>query len=201
MYYSKEEVNKALLLWYPKFVQAINEAIEAWQTDCSNAQSHFSSTSVAATINDYVHEKLSILMHQEVGGECFVDNRAFTIIVDGKFALRPKKVDKNLRSANIKTSRVNAIKEQDYSLPGLESEVFFLTLGYKLSEFQELQGVYIVMEDLQKAVWSIKIDATNENHEQLGFDLWQQEVEAASTVYPRKKRVRVKTSAANTKEA
>lgn len=199
MYYSKEEVDNHLLPWYPKFVHAINEAIAEWQRDCLNARPHFSSTSVAATINDYVHERLSFLMQQEDRGDCFVDNRAFTVIVDGKFALRPKKVDKNLRSANIKTGRVNAIKEQEYSLPGLESEVFFLTLGYRLSEFQELQGVFIVMEDSQKAVWSIKIDAANENHEQIGLGLWQKE--SSSTASPKKKRVRVKTSAANTKEA
>ena len=199
MYYSKEEVNKGLQYWYPKFVRAINEAIEAWRRDCLNARSHFSSTSVAATINDYVHERLLILMQQEVDGSWIVDNRAFTIIVGGKFALRPKKVNRNLRSANINTARVNAIKEQDYSLPGLESEVFFLTLGYKLSEFQELQGVYVIMEDSQKAVWSIKIDAVNESQEQLGLNLWQQET--VSTVSPKKKRVRIKVSAANAKDA
>ena len=131
MYYSKEEVNEQLQPWYPKLVHAIEEAIDAWQKDGVYMRPHFSPVSTAATINDYVHEKLKSLMLQEVGGECFVDNRAFfTVILDGKFALRPKKVDKNLKSANIKTSRVNAIKEQEYSLPGLESEVFFLTLGY-----------------------------------------------------------------------
>ena len=198
MYYSKEEVQTKLQPWYPKFNQVIYDALNAWQRDCINARPHLSSTSVAATINDYVHEKLTILMQKETGCYCFVDNRAFTVIIDGKFALRPKKVDKNLRSANIKTSRVNAIKEQDYSLPGLESEVFFLTLGYRLSEFQELQGVFIIMEDSQKAVWSIKIDADTENHEQAGLDLWKQE---ATSTLSQKKRVRVKTSVAKEKDA
>ena len=113
--------------------------------------------------------------------------------------MRPKKVDKNLKSANIKTSRVNAIKEQEYSLPGLESEVFFLTLGYRLSDFQELQGVFVIMEDAQKAVWSIKIDASVDKQEQISLNLWQQEtaVETSS----KKKRVRIKTSASKAKEA
>lgn len=198
MYCSKEEVHQSLQPWFHKFNHVIYEAFDAWKRDCLNARPHFSSTSVAATINDYVHEKLTILMRQEVGGDCFVDNRAFTVVIDGKFALRPKKVDKNLRSANIKTGRVNAIQEQDYSLPGLESEVFFLTLGYRLSEFQELQGIYIIMEDSQKAVWSIKIDESTGNHEQVGLDLWKQE---ATSTLPQKKRVRVRKSAAKEKEA
>lgn len=199
MYYSKEEVNENLQTWYPKLVHAIEEAIDAWQKDGLYMRPHFSPVSTAATINDYVHEKLKSLMLQEVGGECFVDNRAFTVILDGKFALRPKKVDKNLKSANIKTSRVNAIKEQEYSLPGLESEVFFLTLGYRLSDFQELQGVFVIMEDAQKAVWSIKIDASIDKQEQISLNLWQQEtaVETSS----KKKRVRIKTSASKAKEA
>lgn len=199
---TKEEIDRTFKDAYPKIIDAVKQGIAEWRRDSVRSLPHLNSATIAAMINCYVQKNLSEFSARSEGFYTMIEQRGFSLIYKDQFALRPKKVKRNLRSCNITTHRINAIRKQEYFLPGIGCGPFFLTLGYRLTPFYELDGVFLVMEDEYSAVWNIRIDNSVVPKQQGAFPLWQTEPEL-STADQKRARVRAKSvqTSQNAKEA
>ncbi len=135
----------------------IKTALSEYKEKCERIIPDLGLTSRANIISDLVQKKLTAFTELFPKFKTHEQHGSFFIYSD-TFALRPKKIDSNHRSGNVKTKRVVAMKEQSCSIPGLENNMVFLTLGYYLEEYtQNLISVFIIAEGPRTNSWEIPI--------------------------------------------
>ncbi len=187
MHISKESVEDELRVFYPDITRAILHSTQECKQQCRHLIPRWGTKTLANVFSDHVRNGLAEFAEASEYFDTFKASGGF-LLYSGNLALRPKKLNRNLRSQNIQTKKVIGMKEQSYVLPGLEDERFYLTLGYLLDEnTYDLKGVYVINEGISSNLWELKIDSFL-GVEQKAFDIpvEQQEVQEV------RKRVRVK---------
>lgn len=154
----KEIIDSVLKPHYPVIIKSISDGIDKFRRDAQACIPKCQRSALSSLINNYVRNELLNLADLSIGFAALTTPQQGFFLTYSDYAFRPKKVSSSLRSSNIKTERVESILTQDYSLPGLENNMGFLTLGYQISDFYGLCGVFIIMEAPEGNEWHIRID-------------------------------------------
>lgn len=128
-------------------------------------------TTRAGIVHDHQIHRASIYA-QKASGVTLCDlTRLKMLIIDGKFAIRFKKLDNDLRSANLKTKQIREFRSQE-QLCGLP-QTHNLEAGYLLSELEtEIQNVFLVCPNKGGLYWAAKLEE-HSKVEQTIFDLFE----------------------------
>jgi len=128
-------------------------------------------TTRAGIVHDHQIHRASVYAQEASGVPLYDLTRLKMLVIDGRFAIRFKKLDNDLRSANLQTKQVREFRSQE-QLCGLP-QTHNLEAGYLLSELEtEIQDVFLVCPNKSGLYWAAKLEE-NYQVKQTVFDLFE----------------------------
>jgi hypothetical protein len=182
---SKEEAAEIVEPIAEQLRQAQENAINDWKISYEAMRHILSPRAQSIIIYDHIVHHAKILLASMPGVKAFISRGIFTVAVSGAADIRFKKLDRKLRSSNVRTNQ-----QQRYSLQ-LSLEGFAdlprLTAGYVLDDLRlALQGIYITLQVGRAVRYSIPL------HDATGQQVLPFPKVRSSPPLPNQRRVRVK---------
>lgn len=159
-YLDQDVAHQILSPHYSELVNCIQQGVSRFKQKSMLAIPDFCPTTIASALNDFI--RIEIEDFSKKSNTFWVKhfNKAFFMIFDGNYAIRPKKVGCSLETGNIPTKQIELIKNQNLCIPGLENNSVNLVLGYQMDEtLLELKSVHLILEKSSGIRhWEIRID-------------------------------------------
>jgi hypothetical protein len=157
---TKTQAEKILEPYLQLFWECVTKAWEEYVTKYAHVRQTHSARSRASVIHDHMIE-FAKKFFEGIEGVYISQKRGLTtIIIRDQLQARLKKLDRNKRSRNINTQQSFLFKAQ-LDLPGIESTLTHLDIGYMLNHLQTaIEAVYVTCPTGKNLAWWMELNGS-----------------------------------------